>query len=95
LEGGDVFQMIQKHKLSKKLISEETIWKVAYQTLKGLSTLHSMNILHRDIKSANIFFNKNYNSIKLADLNVSIVTANGMAKTQTGTPYYASPEVWM
>lgn len=27
-------------------------------------------------------------------MNVSIVTANGMARTQTGTPYYASPEVW-
>ena len=28
-------------------------------------------------------------------MNVSIVTSNGMAKTQTGTPYYASPEVWL
>lgn len=27
-------------------------------------------------------------------MNVSIVSNNGMAKTQTGTPYYASPEVW-
>lgn len=32
--------------------------------------------------------------IKLGDMNVSIVSTNGMAKTQTGTPYYASPEVW-
>lgn len=32
--------------------------------------------------------------IKLGDMNVSIVSSNGMAKTQTGTPYYASPEVW-
>ena len=31
----------------------------------------------------------------LAGMNVSIVTSNGMAKSQTGTPYYASPEVWM
>ena len=27
-------------------------------------------------------------------MNVSIVTSSGMARTQTGTPYYASPEVW-
>jgi NIMA (never in mitosis gene a)-related kinase len=27
-------------------------------------------------------------------MNVSTVSANGMARTQTGTPYYASPEVW-
>jgi NIMA (never in mitosis gene a)-related kinase len=37
---------------------------------------------------------KDLKQIKLGDMNVSIVSANGMAKTQTGTPYYASPEVW-
>lgn len=35
--------------------------------------------------------NKNQKSIKLGDMNVSIISQNGMAKTQTGTPYYASP----
>ena len=29
----------------------------------------------------------------IGDLNVSKL-ANGLAQTQTGTPYYASPEVW-
>lgn len=53
-----------------------------------------MHIMHRDIKSANIFLNKEGTVAKLGDMNVSIVSANGMAKTQTGTPYYASPEVW-
>lgn len=37
---------------------------------------------------------KDQKLIKLGDMNVSIVSSNGMAKTQTGTPYYASPEVW-
>jgi serine/threonine protein kinase len=32
-------------------------------------------------------------SIKLGDMNVSKL-AKSMCKTQTGTPYYASPEVW-
>jgi NIMA (never in mitosis gene a)-related kinase len=71
------------------------IWKVAYQALRGLATLHQMGIMHRDIKSANLFLNKEMTSVKLADLNVSIVSSNGMARTQTGTPYYASPEVWL
>ena len=31
---------------------------------------------------------------KLGDLNVSKVVEKGLAYTQTGTPYYASPEVW-
>lgn len=53
--------------------------------------LHKQKILHRDVKSANIFMTKDQKSIKLGDMNVSIVSSNGMAKTQTGTPYYASP----
>ena len=31
---------------------------------------------------------------KLGDLNVSKVARRGLGYTQTGTPYYASPEVW-
>ena len=51
-----------------------------------------MKILHRDLKCANLFIAKN-EIIKLGDLNVSKI-ANGLAFTQTGTPYYSSPEVW-
>ncbi len=32
--------------------------------------------------------------VKLGDLNVSKVAKKGLLYTQTGTPYYASPEVW-
>jgi NIMA (never in mitosis gene a)-related kinase len=34
------------------------------------------------------------NRIKIGDLNVSKVAKDGLLKTQTGTPYYASPEIW-
>jgi NIMA (never in mitosis gene a)-related kinase len=55
-----------------------------------------MDIFHRDLKSANVFL---YSATKpevakLGDLNVSKVAKDGMLYTQTGTPYYASPEVW-
>lgn len=51
--------------------------------------------MHRDIKSANILVGTN-GACKLADFNVSKVVngPNGLLRTQTGTPYYASPEVW-
>ena len=32
--------------------------------------------------------------MKLGDLNVSKIAKKGLLYTQTGTPYYASPEVW-
>lgn len=49
--------------------------------------------MHRDIKSANLFLTKD-GKLKLGDLNVSKVNKFGMLLTQTGTPYYCSPEVW-
>ena len=52
-----------------------------------------MKILHRDLKSANVFLYRDGNA-KLGDLNVSKVAKKGLLYTQTGTPYYASPEVW-
>jgi NIMA (never in mitosis gene a)-related kinase len=59
-----------------------------------LKALHDINVMHRDIKSANIFLNKD-ETIKLGDMNVSKeADQNGLNYTQTGTPYYASPEVW-
>ena len=60
---------------------------------KGLKSLHDLNILHRDMKSANIFLFSD-GSAKIGDLNVSKVIKKNMGYTQTGTPYYASPEVW-
>lgn len=60
---------------------------------RGLKALHDMNILHRDLKCANVFCASD-GILKLGDLNVSKVARRGMARTQTGTPYYTSPEVW-
>ncbi len=60
---------------------------------KALKILHEKKIFHRDLKSANVFMNSDGTS-KLGDLNVSKVAKKGLLYTQTGTPYYASPEVW-
>ena len=49
--------------------------------------------MHRDLKAANVFISSD-GKYKLGDLNVSKVLKKGLAYTQTGTPYYASPEVW-
>jgi NIMA (never in mitosis gene a)-related kinase len=63
------------------------------QTIEGLKHLHDMQILHRDLKSANVFLYRD-GRVKLGDLNVSKVAKRGLVYTQTGTPYYACPEVW-
>ena len=91
-DGGDLLQKITKWKQTRNQIPEEEVWSIFIQLIKGLQALHELKIVHRDIKCANLFLTKD-GILKLGDLNVSKV-AQGMLKTQTGTPYYASPEVW-
>ena len=67
---------------------ESDIWRIFIQLVKGLKSLHDLKILHRDLKSANVFL-FNDGSAKLGDLNVSKVARRGLGYTQTGTPYYA------
>lgn len=92
-DNGDLFQQICDHQKNNTLFREDDIWKMFIQMVRGLKCLHEIQIFHRDLKSANIFLNKD-GSAKLGDMNVSKVAKKGMLYTQTGTPYYASPEVW-
>jgi len=90
---GDLFQKITLYKKLHVTFEENDVWKIFIQITKGLHDLHSYNILHRDLKSANVFLFRD-GTAKLGDLNVSKIAARGLGCTQTGTPYYASPEVW-
>jgi len=90
---GDLYQKIVEHKKSAQFFEESDIWRIFIQLVKGLKSLHDLKILHRDLKSANVLLFSD-GSAKLGDLNVSKVVKGGLGYTQTGTPYYASPEVW-
>ncbi|MCQ2821659.1 MAG: protein kinase [archaeon] len=90
---GDLFQKITACRKCGAHFEEQDIWRVFIQMVKGLQALHELKILHRDLKSANIFLYSD-GLAKLGDLNVSKVAKKGLGYTQTGTPYYASPEVW-
>ena len=90
---GDLYQKILQFKKIGCLIEEIDIWRIFIQMVKGLKSLHDLNIIHRDLKSSNIFLFAD-GTAKIGDLNVSKVINKGVGFTQTGTPYYASPEVW-
>lgn len=89
---GDVYGRIQQHIKNRTYFPEKEIWHCFVQILKGLKLLHDKKILHRDLKCANVFLGAE--GAKIGDLNVSKVAKNNLVYTQTGTPYYASPEVW-
>jgi len=84
-DNGDLFEKICHHQKKNTLFKEEEVWSIFIQMVQALKALHELNIFHRDIKSANVFLNKNGTS-KLGDMNVSKVAKKGMLYTQTGTP---------
>lgn len=90
---GDLYQKITYHKKKGVYVDEKEIWNVLIQSVKGMKALHDLKIYHRDLKSANVFICKD-KTVKIGDMNVSKVAKKGLLYTQTGTPYYASPEVW-
>ena len=94
-DDGDLQTKINKMKNENAFFNESLIWHYAIQMIKGLKALHDKKIMHRDLKSANIFLIKNKFQCKIGDMNVSKVLKEKLLRTQTGTPYYASPEVWL
>ena len=51
---------------------ENDVWMIFIQIVRGLRAMHDLNIMHRDLKSANVFLNKDF-TVKLGDMNVSKV----------------------
>eukprot|EP00899_Mesostigma_viride_P029183 jgi/Mesvir1/944/Mv17498-RA.1 len=77
-----------------KPFEEDVVWNFFIQTALGLNHIHSKKVLHRDIKSLNIFLDAD-DVVKLGDLGVAKVlsTQTNFARTLVGTPYYLSPEL--
>ena len=93
-DDGDLQTKINKMKNENGFFNESLIWYYSIQMIQGLKALHDKKIMHRDLKSANIFLIKYKHQCKIGDMNVSKVLKDKLLRTQTGTPYYASPEVW-
>eukprot|EP00002_Diphylleia_rotans_P014842 TRINITY_DN2885_c0_g1_i2.p1 TRINITY_DN2885_c0_g1~~TRINITY_DN2885_c0_g1_i2.p1 ORF type:complete len:507 (+),score=75.85 TRINITY_DN2885_c0_g1_i2:50-1570(+) len=80
--------------LGSRKLQETVIWKWFLQICLGLKHLHDKRILHRDIKSTNVFLDSEEN-IKIGDLGLARVLdySSQLASTMVGTPYYLSPEL--
>lgn len=63
MDGGCLTPIVEER---KGIICEGVVAYILLQTLKGLASLHSRNIVHRDIKSDNILVTTN-GDLKLAD----------------------------
>jgi NIMA (never in mitosis gene a)-related kinase len=93
-EGGDLFKVIDRARRKCQSLGEPKILRWMTQSLLALKYLHDKHVLHRDLKSQNIFLSAS-GRIKLGDFGISKVleSTECFAKTSIGTPYYLAPEI--
>ena len=93
-ELGDLARVIKKNKKKGRYFEEEQIVDWFIQIAMAVDHIHSKNIMHRDLKTANVFLTRTM-VIKLGDFGIAKVLDSTLeqANTVVGTPYYMSPEV--
>ncbi|MBN3306295.1 NEK11 kinase, partial [Amia calva] len=93
-EGGDLDSRIKGRWDMGRLFPEGQVLEWLIQILLGVQYLHERLILHRDLKTKNIFLKNGM--IKIGDFGVSRILASTLdcASTFTGTPNYMSPDIF-
>ncbi|XP_077369682.1 caM kinase-like vesicle-associated, like [Festucalex cinctus] len=88
--GGDVFDWIQ----DQGNYTERDASNVIRQVLEAVAYLHSLNIVHRNLKLENLMYytENNHNKVVLRDFYLSRFE-NGPITEPCGTPEYLAPEV--
>lgn len=96
-DGGDLASRIKA--ANGKLFSEDQILSWFTQIALGMHYIHSLKILHRDLKSQNIFLTRSNSTgawiCQIGDFGIAKVlnATLAMAATAIGTPLYMSPEI--
>ena len=96
-EGGDLYQRI--FQTQKNYFPEKTIINALVQLLLGLSYIHDKKIVHRDIKTKNIFI-QNEHTLRIGDFGIAKIfnsnnqnnNKNYSINKMVGTPLYMAPE---
>ncbi|KAG1740743.1 kinase-like domain-containing protein [Suillus paluster] len=89
---------LQKLMADEPEFSFENAPRLSTQMALGINALHSMGIIHRDIKPDNILIDSHYN-VKIADFGVShlhgmpLEPGEGYMLVYVGSPAYMAPEV--
>ncbi|CAD8154014.1 unnamed protein product [Paramecium pentaurelia] len=92
-EEGTLHQRLEQQKQKQEHLKESQIIEWFTQICLAVKYIHDRRIIHRDIKTQNIFISKG--EIKLGDFGIakSLINSEDLCQTAIGTPYYISPEV--
>ncbi|KAH9001988.1 Pkinase-domain-containing protein [Lactarius hatsudake] len=91
-QGGSVYSLMQSS--PNNSLEEKYVVVIVREVLIGLNYLHKSNVIHRDIKAANVLVTA-LGKVMICDFGVSalLATTNSKRNTFIGTPYWMAPEV--
>uniref|UniRef100_H3DNX7 Protein kinase domain-containing protein n=1 Tax=Tetraodon nigroviridis TaxID=99883 RepID=H3DNX7_TETNG len=91
--GGDLLQRILRQENTHFCTDDILQWFA--QLCAATQHVHNKRVLHRDLKSKNIFLTDD-GTVKLGDFGSACVlnSPRAYAQTYVGTPYYVAPEIW-
>ncbi|KAJ3189597.1 Serine/threonine-protein kinase Nek1, partial [Irineochytrium annulatum] len=91
-EGGDLHRYLRS---LRENLDERDIWTIFSQVVSGIAHLHHLRILHRDVKTKNIFLDASKRFVKIGDLGIArrLEDRDDYARTTIGTPFCFSPEI--
>lgn len=93
-DGGDLRCVVAECTSQKRTIPESVVLSWTRQTLSGLGHLHSQGVVHRDLKSSNIFLCQRRRVVRIGDFGISrVLDSTAFATSCVGTPAYMSPEL--
>lgn len=93
-DGGDLCAAVKERARSKIPFEESAVLECFAQVADAVSHVHLCKMVHRDIKSRNIFLCRTGRAL-LGDFGLVrlLETTCELAVTRVGTPYYLSPEI--
>ncbi|KAF3335583.1 serine/threonine-protein kinase HT1 isoform X1 [Carex littledalei] len=90
MNGGSVFDLIHNY---KGVFQLPAVVRIAIDVSKGMDYLHQCDIIHRDLKTANLLMDEK-EVVKVADFGVARVKDHsGVMTAETGTYRWMAPEV--
>ena len=90
LKGGD----LAPYTKPDNLLPLPVVLSIVARVAEALGYAHQNNVVHRDVKPANVMYDAASDTVKVADFGIARITDSSKTKTGMvlGTPSYMSPE---
>ena len=96
MEGGDLRRALNNPEVAERLAWHRRGKAVALDIARGLTALHAVNVVHRDLKSKNVLLTKSLTA-KIADVGIAAIHSQGYLTASAGqvigTLAWSAPEL--